>query len=128
MQNLVKIILALCLDFSIKSQGIQNEMLEMGHYIKELKSTKEEAGKNRAEIERLEKEIKVLIEQLDNMRTLYNSYKEIAKSNVDTVTEEDLLAEIVALKDEVSKQTARGDRCELRYSDTEGRKNYYRIK
>ena len=62
MENLVKIILALCLEFSIKSQGIQEDMVEMGNYIKELKSTKEETGKNSAEIERQEKEIKGLTE------------------------------------------------------------------
>ena len=75
MENLVKIILALCIDFSIKSQSIQENMLAMGEYIKELKNTKKNAGENKAEIDRLEHEIKMLTEQLENMKSLYSSYR-----------------------------------------------------
>ena len=130
MENLVKIILALCIDFSIKSQNIQENMLAMGEYIKELKNTKKDAGENKNEIARLEHEIKLLTEQLENMQTLYSSYREIAKINVssDNVTATELLDQIANLREKVKKEKAKANRLELQYSQKEGRKNFYKNK
>ena len=58
------------------------------------------------------------------MKSLYNSYREIANANV--VSDTDLLDKVVALEEENKKQTKRGDRLELLYSQTTGRKNTYK--
>merc|ERR1711874_426331 len=57
MENVVKIIISLCIDFSIKTENIQENMLAMGVYIRDFQKTKEKIEETKNENERLEKEI-----------------------------------------------------------------------
>jgi len=55
MENVVKIIISLCIDFSIKTENIHENMLAMGAYIRDFQKTKEKIEETKTENERLEK-------------------------------------------------------------------------
>merc|ERR1711874_86710 len=55
MENVVKIIISLCIDFSIKTENIHENMLAMGTYIRDFQKTKEKVEETMKENERLEK-------------------------------------------------------------------------
>merc|ERR1711874_788718 len=60
MENVVKIIISLCIDFSIKTENIHENMLAMGAYIRDFQKTKEKLEETMKDNERLEKEIMLL--------------------------------------------------------------------
>ena len=49
MENVVKIIISLCIDFSIKTENIQENMMAMGVYIREFQKTKEKVEETKTE-------------------------------------------------------------------------------
>ena len=118
MENVVKIIISLCIDFSIKTENIHENMLAMGTYIRDFQKTKEKLEETMKDNVRLEKEIAHLNNQIDSTRRLYKSYKEVKGS--------ELREKMVELEDEKKKLRERADAFELDYSKAFGRKTDYK--
>merc|ERR1711874_595631 len=130
MENVVKIIISLCIDFSIKTENIQENMLAMGVYIRDFQKTKEKVEETKNENERLEKEIMLLNNQISSLRKLYNGYREVANTNVisDTVQGSVLVERMVEIEEEKKKLKKYAESMELKYSQAFGRKNEYKDK
>merc|ERR1711913_276659 len=105
MENVVKIIISLCIDFSIKTENIHENMLAMGAYIRDFQKAKEKVEETKTENARLEKEIAQLNTQIDSLRKLYNSYKDVANANVmsKTVKGSELVERMVEMEEEKKK-------------------------
>ena len=126
MEIMVKIILALCIEFSIKTQGIQEDMIELEDHIKELKGAKEAAEKNKVEIEKQKEEILILTISLEDTKELLTNYKDLAIERAESSNELRLIDETADLRIRLKRETERAKRCELRYSGVECRKNYHK--
>merc|ERR1711913_181552 len=128
MENVVKIIISLCIDFSIKTENIHENMLAMGAYIRDFQKAKEKVEETKTENARLEKEIAQLNTQIDSLRKLYNSYKDVANANVmsKTVKGSELVERMVEMEEEKKKLKLYAESMELKYSQAFGRKNEYK--
>merc|ERR1711913_81130 len=82
MENVIKIIISLCIDYNIKAQNIQENMLSMGKYIREFQKTKQSAEASKEQNIRLETELHELGLQLNSLRTLSDGYKRYVDSMV----------------------------------------------
>ena len=124
----VKIIISLCIDYNIKAENIQENMLSMGKYIREFQKTKQKVEETREENMRLEKEIRELNLQLSSIRTLYDGYKNFANTMVigGSVPGSVLVEEMLVLQEKIKELRTKGERQELKYSQTYGRKNEYK--
>merc|ERR1711874_397683 len=114
-ENVVKIIISLCIDFSIKTENIHENMLAMGAYIRDFQKAKEKVEETMKENARLEKEIAQLNKQIDSTRKLYNSYKEVKGSEL-----------VEKMEEEKKKLNEHADTMELNYSKAFGRKTDYK--
>merc|ERR1711874_528885 len=117
-ENVVKIIISLCIDFSIKTENIHENMLAMGSYIRDFQKAKEKVEETMKENVRLEKEITHLNKQIDCTRKLYNTYKEVKGS--------ELVEKMVEIEEEKKKLNEHADTMELNYSKAFGRKTDYK--
>merc|ERR1711895_80933 len=108
--------------------AIQENMLSMGKYIREFQKTKKKAEETKVENKRLEKEIRELNLQLKSIRTLYDGYKNFANTMVISVSVPGsvLVEEMLVLQEQIKELRAKGERQELKYSQTYGRKNEYK--
>merc|ERR1711874_547999 len=82
MENVIKIIISLCIDYNVKAENIQENMLSMGKYIREFQKTKQRAEETKEDNIRLETELHELGLQLNSIRSLSDGYKEFANSMV----------------------------------------------
>merc|ERR1711874_323539 len=102
--------------------------LAMGAYIRDFQKAKEIVEETKTENARLEKEIAQLNTQIDSLRKLYNSYKEVANANVmsETVKGSELVERMVEMEEARKKLKLYAESMELKYSQAFGRKNEYK--
>ena len=122
MENVVKIIISLCIDYNIKAENIQENMLSMGKYIREFQKTKQKAEETREDNMRLEKETRELSLQLSSIRTLYEGYRNFANTMVTggSVPGSKLVEEMLVLQGKIKDLRTKGEKQELKYSQTYG--------
>merc|ERR1711913_175375 len=82
LENVVKIIISLCIDYNIKAENIQENMLSMGKYIREFQKTKQRADEAKEDNTRLETELHELGLQLNSIRSLSDGYQRFVDSTV----------------------------------------------
>merc|ERR1711874_606822 len=130
MENVVKIIISLCLDYNINTGDIQENMLAMGNYIREFQRTSRGAEGIRADNERLSKEIEHLNIQLDSFRNLYEGYRRFTTNNVtgSQVEGSVLVERMLELEKEIEDLKNKNEKMEIKYSHAYGRKEDYKTK
>merc|ERR1711874_406049 len=128
MENVIKIIISLCIDYNIKAQNIQENMLSMGKYIREFQKTKQSAEASKEQNIRLETELHELSLQLNSLRSLSDGLKSYVDSMVrdGPVAGSVLVQDKIDLEEKVKKMEAMGETQEKKYSQTYGRKDHYK--
>merc|ERR1711874_624260 len=110
MENVIKVIISLCIDYNIKAQNIQENMLSMGKYIRELQKTKQNAEASKEENIRLETELHELSQELNSLRSLSEGLKGYVDSMVrDGPILGSVLVQKIALEEQVKKLEALGE-------------------
>ena len=128
MENVIKIIISLCIDYNIKAENIQENMLSMGKYIREFQKTKQRAEETKEDNIRLETELHELGLQLNSIRSLYDGYKEFANSMVrgGSVPGSKLVEDMLEMQEKIKELKTLGENQEIKYSQTYGRKDHYK--
>merc|ERR1711874_487984 len=82
METIVRFIVSLCLEYNINTGDIQENMLEMGKYIREFQEANQHLEFTQAENERLASELKHQGVMMESYKAMYEGYKKFAAGNL----------------------------------------------
>merc|ERR1711874_407965 len=128
METIVRFIVSLCLEYNINTGDIQENMLEMGKYIREFQEANQNLEFTQAENERLANELKHQGIMMESYKAMYEGYKKFAAGNMkdSKVDGEELSKRMVGLEKELEDLTEKYNQMLIKYSFAYGRKDEYK--
>ena len=135
-ENIIKIIISICIDFNIQVQTIQETMKSMAGFIKELLVQRYRIEIVNLENKRLEEEKQAVMEENSNLKVYNQVVKGVADSFVNKgkskeikenkEKKRDLIAEIVEYKVKITELQVHGKNRDELYAAAYNRKEHYK--
>merc|ERR1711874_764938 len=128
METIVRFIVSLCLEYNINTGDIQENMLEMGRYIREYQEASKHLEFTQAENERLASEVKHQGVIMESYKAMCEGYKKFAAGNLkgSKGDGEELAKRMIGLEKELEDTTDKYKQMLLKYSFAYGRKDEYK--
>merc|ERR1711913_102110 len=128
METIVRFIVSLCLEYNINTGDIQENMLEMGRYIRKYQEASKHLEFTQAENERLASEVKHQGVIMESYKAMCEGYKKFAAGNLkDSKGDgEELAKRMIGLEKELEDITEKYKQMLIKYSFAYGRKDEYK--
>ena len=129
-ENIIKIILSICIDYSIQIKSTQETMITMAEFIKELIKYRYRMEILEDEIKKVEREKQEATEEIDNLKRYNSAVKKVADSmvNVGQNRNRDMVTEIAECRARIEELQNNAVLREKKYTEAFRRKEFYKKK
>ena len=129
-ENIIKIILSICIDYSTQVQATQETMRTMAKLIRELMINRHRMEILDREAKKVEGEKQAAMKEVDNLKKYNEALKEVADSFLGTERNDnrDIVAEIAECKAQIAELESNAKEREEKYNSAYSRKEHYKTK
>ena len=127
-ENIIKIILSICIDYSTQMQSTQETMITMTRFIRELVIHRYRLEILEDKINKIEGEKQATMKEVENLKKYNTALKEVADSmtNAEKNKDRDIVAEIAGYRAEIEELVSNAKEREEKYTGAYSRKEHYK--
>ena len=129
-ENIIKIILSICIDYSAQVQATQETMRTMAKLIRELIINRYRVELMNEEIKKIEGEKQAAIKEVENFKKYNKALREVTDSVMDVEKNEnrDIVVEIAECRAQITELESNAKEREEKYTNAYTRKEHYKTR